>query len=207
MPWSGSALPDRDRGRDVAGVEQIAPLDIPRPAHALVVADLEVQQRVGIDRESIGVVGEEGLRHPFDVWPGIKSVGVLVEHLGAEVMRRRAGQAVIAPHRIVVEAEVAVGVHRLNQKRSSCANDRLRNATPNPASIALMHRAVRVGLHARVGEERVDDDGQALQLVPDIGAVERNVPGEIRPAAARADLVSGRGLGIDVRARRRSRTC
>src|SRR3546814_5881639 len=59
---------------------------------------------------------------------------------------------------------------------------------------ALMHGAIGISGGAWCpGEER-----QALQLVPDFGAVERNVPTDTAAASARADLIGGCALRLHV---------
>ena len=120
---------------------------------------------------------------------------MLVEHLGAEQVRRHAGQAVVAPARIAVEEEVAVGVGEVEPEAVLLREDRLEERDAEPGLDALMHGAVCVHDGAETERRRP----QALQLVPDLGAVEREVPRDVGPAAAGSDLVGGRGLGIDAR--------
>jgi hypothetical protein len=68
----------------------------------------------------------------------------------------------------------------------------LNRLTPVPASTPLVDGAVGVGdVAVAEGAE------EALQLVSDVGVVERDVPGVVGAVAARANFVGRRGLGLD----------
>ena len=86
---------------------------------------------------------------------------MLVEHFGTEVVRRHAGQSVVAPARIAVEEEIVVGVGEIEPEAVVLGEDRLEERDPEPGLDALMHGAVRIHDGAEAERRRC----QALQLV------------------------------------------
>src|SRR3546814_1857825 len=91
-----------------------------------------------------------------------------------------------------LEEEITVGIG--GGERETVAQRRERNGGIQSDLDALMHGAIGISGGAWCpGEER-----QALQLVPDFGAVERNVPTDTAAAAARADLIGGCALRLHV---------
>src|SRR3546814_5407481 len=80
-------------GRDLTLVGKVPALDIDRPVLSGIESGLEVQQRIGIDRQSVGVVGIIMARRPFDIGTGIEAARMLVEQFGAQIMLRHAGRS------------------------------------------------------------------------------------------------------------------
>src|SRR3546814_19186840 len=85
-------------------------------------------------------------------------------------MLRHAGDTIVAVDRVIVEEEITVGIG--GGERETVAQRRERNGGMQSDLDALMQGAIGISGGAWCpGEER-----QAMQLVPDLGEVERNVP-------------------------------
>src|SRR3546814_4571457 len=103
---------------------------------------------------------------------GIEAARMLVEQFGAQIMLRHAGDTIVAVDRVIVEEEIMVGIG--GGERETVAQRRERNGGIQSDLDDLMHGAIGISGGAWcAGEER-----QALQLVPEFGAVERNVPAD-----------------------------
>src|SRR3546814_11157263 len=88
-----------------------------RPVLSGIESVLEVQQRIGIDRQSVGVVGIIMARRPFDIGTGIEAARMLVEQFGAQIMLRHAGDTIVAVARVIVEEEITVGIGGRSEER------------------------------------------------------------------------------------------
>ena len=136
-----------------------------------------------------------GLRHPFDVGPEIEARRILVQQLGAEVVARRAGQQVVAEVRIVVETEIVERVGQIQPdlvRRRAVVEDAAENRSARSGFDALVNGSVGVGDVAS-SECAVE----TLQLVADVGAIGRELPGVIGPLHPRSDLIGRGGLRLD----------
>ena len=185
---------------DIFLVRQVAGIDEEREILRDVVTGPEAEQGVIFCLLGVGIVDVIGLRHPFHVRPGIEAKRALVEQFGPQEVTRRAGQLVVTPGRVSVEAEIAEGVGGVDPElvfRAACREQSLDRSPAKGGFNTLMDRLVGIG-DAVLAATKIE----ILELVLDMRPVDGEVPSKVLPRATGADFQRGCILRIGVGKRR-----